>query len=126
MNAKKVVDIDGVEFVKLSASDGSLVRLVSEGFVESFPRNPSLAQCTGVKELMKLRNDKQIADLADTTQPKTGLFGDVQPPAQKRQRRSASDARDMRSNPSVLTVTADGKEVAMVRPVHARDDLCEV
>ena len=53
-----VVKIGDDAFVKLKAYDYSLVRLVAEGVVK-VPKNPSLTNCPGLQELIKLRNETQ-------------------------------------------------------------------
>lgn len=125
-----LLDIDGAEYIKLSASDYGFVKLVCDGIVEPLAKNASLSSCEGVKELLRLRNAKQREELAEPTSAAAGLFGEAEAKPIKRLRGAGSSARVLRQAPSVLTLSIPGDggegdvDVSVVRPVHIRDDLC--
>ena len=128
---KLILKIDGVEFVKLPASAEGFTKIVAEGIVDNAGRNPTLAQCQGIQDLVSLRNRKQAEELADAAKPSCSLFEEpAAPPQKKRPRRSKAALRELRDSPGVLDVTVPGFEgadpmnIKIVRPVRPGDDLC--
>lgn len=127
---------EGEAFLKLPPSCKPFVRLVCEGQLEedNIPKTASLSGCSGMNELMELRNTKQCEELSSHNKPGCSLFdGEEQgsPPKGKgRPRRTRQQIKEARENPGILTVEVpgcDGREpmaIRMVRPVNARDDLC--
>lgn len=120
------------DFVKIAPYDQAFIRMVAEGVVENIPRNASLSQCAGLRELVQLRNNAQQNELHED-RPACSLFGDPEDDAgpQKRVKRTAAELRDNRLNPDVLSVSlprlhdADNGPASMlcVRPSHPCDDL---
>ena len=134
---KRVQEIDGTEFVKIQPHDKGFIRLASEGIVASVPRNATLCHCEGMKELLRLRNEKQRSDFeAAAPRPEPcGLF-DAPPgeePAKKRARSMLKRAqqRELRQSPELLSMDLPATEehgepvtIKVVRPAHPCDDLC--
>ena len=126
LKASQVVKVvDGHDFVKLSAIDSGFVNVVVGGSCK-LARNPSLAGCTGLKELVNLRNDQQMDDLKPVA---PSLFDQpvVGPP--KKQRRTKAQLQEMREHPVVVTVYLPpfgdypGIDLKLLRPLHAHADL---
>lgn len=127
-----VEKLDNQEFVKVHASDPSFVKLVIEGLPDiKPPRNASLSNSDGIKQLVKLRNTKQAAELQEVhPAPSCGLFGDVPEEApKKRARRSTAQIKELRQDPGVLAIEVPGVDdrpsmsIPVVRPVRPQDDL---
>lgn len=127
-----LLDIQGETFIKLPASEWGFVKLVCEKLVEGqLPKNASLSQCQGMRELFELRNAKQCEDLTPEP-PSCTLFeaSEQAQPNKRRPKRTLRELREAREAPGILTVEVPGcagsepMAVQMVRPVHPRDDLC--
>lgn len=117
------------QFIRLHASDCTFVRLMCENVIPDgkVPKNASLHMCSGLRELSRLRNQQQRADLLDPGDKKS-LF-DAKPATTKKVKRARTTLRELRDNPEVLTVQVDGFDdmapmvVEMIRPVHPNDDI---
>ena len=122
-----ITEIEGVEFVKLPASDPALCKMVCSGIVDRMPKGCSLSQSSGIKELLRLRNEKQSSDLVPASSA-ANLFAAM--PDRKRSRRSVAAIREMRDSLALCDVAVPGfrdsagRDIKMVRPVHPRDDIC--
>lgn len=127
----QIVEVDGQQFVKLRSSEYSLVRLVTEGMLGDgkLPKNPSLSACTGMRELVRLRNEKQRHELTSEVQPQSALFKGTVAPPRKTIRQTSAKIKDLRDNPQSLTVDVPGFDgrptmpIQMIRPVHPCDDI---
>jgi hypothetical protein len=123
-----VVKIGDDAFVKLKAYDYSLVRLVAEGVVK-VPKNPSLTNCPGLQELIKLRNETHAKSFTQPAAADAAALFEAQEVQQpKRRKQSVADVRSMRGSPTVLVISMplDGtvKDIPMARPAHPCDELC--
>jgi len=121
-----IVNGDDMEFVKLRTSDFTLIKLLAEGVVGNLPKNPSLATCPGIRDLIRLRNEQQRSDLATEVPPKKSLF-DGQPATKKRH--TMVQLKRLRDKPEALKITVpgydgrDAMEISVLRPVHPCDEL---
>ena len=130
VHARNIRTIGGSEFLKISPWDASFARLVCDGVVEQLPKNPTLCQSAGFKELAELRNNKQAEDLqasSEPSPPKCALFADAPAAPAKRPRRWSS--KELKEASELLSVEVPGAGerpsmiVQFVRPTHAREDL---
>jgi hypothetical protein len=112
-----LLHIDGAEYIKLPAWNHVLCTMIAEGIVDKIPKNATLSCCSGLVELIKLRNDQSAA-------PASALFDDLDHGPPKRQRLSAQQRQLMRDEPTIMNVNVEGTIIPMVRPASPRDELC--
>ncbi len=87
MHPESIYVVGGEEFVKLRPYNVSFVRFVCVGSVERLPKNATLCQSRGLKELIRLRN---AACSPETSAPVRALFADAAKPTTRRRVRGAS------------------------------------
>ena len=135
--------VDDTDFVKCRAYDPGFVRLVCAGHVDIPKKSrPSLAQCDGWKELLKLRNDAAAsseAPEADVMEPKPKrsiaqmLFENAAPAAKKARKcppkMNAARLQELRENPEVFEFEVPGFNscpdmlITAIKPSHPCDEL---
>jgi hypothetical protein len=127
-----ITTINGVDFVKLPASDVGFVKLVcGKAVPDKVPKNASLAGVQGMIELVRLRADaSEIVRNEAPNDAEPSLFGEAAeqvPP--KRCRRTAADVNEMREHPTTVNVTVsmpDGNAmvVPMIKAARGSDAVC--
>ena len=135
---KSIIQIDGVNYVRLEPYTFTLVKMVCEqavGLPNPIPK--SLTHSVGYKSLVRLRNDAHQREfISDQPTPNRSLFGgDCQPTARPRKRICRDKVRELREQPRTIDIevepTSGGEplQVSVLRPIHALDcltvKLCE-
>ncbi len=125
-----VIEVNGIKFVKLRSHDRGLIRIICCDGTE-LPTNPSLANLPGTIALLGKRSDKHMQEFAreEGSKGAAALYDDAPAPP-KRKKRSHDEIKRLRANASVMHIdipavgTFGATEIAILRPVGPRDDLC--
>jgi hypothetical protein len=126
-----VFELSGEHYVRFDVRNQSLIRLVCEGVVEvKGKKNLSLVNCEGLKEIIKIRNERQRDELdaAAAAPAAAALFGAVQPLA-KKPRRSMAAMRALRNAPEAIDIVLPGFDgtppmnTFVLRPIRSNDEL---
>lgn len=124
--------VDGLSFVKVRPWDPQFVRLVVHDFLK-LPKGarPSLAQCPGFKEVLRLRNSHVAEFCAEPEPTEPSLFGNtVAKKKAKVTRMNATKLAELREAPAVMEFTVPGVSgcpplnISAIKPIHPCDDLC--
>ena len=128
IKSDKLVEADGITFVKLACWQGSLIRLVIQGCAHApnpLPKGFSLSASNGLRALSASRNEAQMAELQAAPEETHSLFDT--PQQAKRKRVSRAEAKDMRGKPETVEITIPSfagfseMKINVLRPVHPRD-----
>lgn len=127
---KHIMVIGGVEYLKLPPSDTCFVRFVTQSLGHAINKNATLTHAPGIQQLLKLRNEQQAKEFAESGKSTCSLFDQNEVTPKKRIKRSKAIMREMRDSPGALEVAVPGFEgkpdmvVKVIRPVHPADDIC--